>query len=130
MLIFRFVIEVLCIISNAGCVINQDRILVIITLGLAAYELFEYVYKENVLLLEKIEHKESTPYFDMNNKRINKNDRVIYYNKMYKISYGKIKGEDEKDEDYFLYEPDKAIVRFYISLKEAVKDEKGKLRII
>lgn len=49
---------------------------------------------------------------------------------MYKISYGEIIGEDVKNEDYFFYEPDKKMVRFNISLKEAVKDEKGKIRIL
>ncbi len=129
-LLFRFIIEVLCVISNSYCLIKQNKYLFIITLGLLGYELIDFVYKENVLWLDNIEYKESTPYFDTNNKRINKNDIVIFYNRMYKISYGEIIGEDVKNEDYFLYEPDKKMVRFYISLKEAVKDEKGKIRIL
>lgn len=129
LLLIRFSCELICIISNSYYLITQNIFWGLITIFFLTYDLFIFFYKENVTCLEAQNNKENTPYFDINNKRICKQDKVIYYNKIYRISYGEIKAENGIYEDYFLYETNGEGIRYFVSLNEAVKDENGKLRV-
>lgn len=96
------------------------------------FEIIKWVYIKNSNRWYYLE-KAYTDYFDTNGNRIAKDDRVIYYGKIYKIVYARDSDESETSivnrKKLWITEDTYGTLNLDIMLEEAVKDEKGKIRI-
>ena len=76
-------------------------------------------------------NKKYTQFFDVDGKRISRDDKVVYNQKIYQVF--SIKHEDFENRfepiEWCLAEYSVSILKKVISLEEAVKDEKGHLKI-
>ena len=78
-----------------------------------------------------------TPFFDCNNKRIAQNDSVIYYGRLYSIHLLDVEEHsvfiEEKREcrkkEWYLSKSNGGIICKEILLEDAVRDEKGKIKV-
>ncbi len=90
------------------------------------FGIINWVYIKNSNRWYYIE-KRYTDYFDMSGNRIAEDDKVIYYGKIYKIIYAR---EDEvMNSKLWLVEDTIRIIDKVILLEDAVKDEKGKIKV-
>lgn len=93
-----------------------------------------YIKNKNYWYFADIQY---TPFFDCNGKRIAQNDRVIYYGRLYSIHLLDVEEHsvfiEEKREyrkkEWYLLKSNSGIIRKEILLEDAVRDEKGKIKV-
>lgn len=117
------------IISN-----NKNIYFTYIVCGLFVFSNWLYTKNKNYWYLTKINY---TPYFDCVGNRIAQEDMVIYYGRLYKIYLLDLEEcsvfrEERKDfgkKEWYLSKDNSRIIDKKISLEDAVRDEKGKIKV-
>lgn len=112
-------------------VLNKDnKLIFVLYFYLLLFKVFAWLYVKNESKWISLE-KKYTPYFDCEGKRIPEDARVIYNGKLYKI-FLKLKNAGNSVDNKEWYLSDKmfgSTADLEILLENAVKDEKGKIKI-
>ena len=125
----------LCI-HGADVIKNADKKIYLLYL-ICCFCLFVnwlYIKNKNYWYFADIRY---TPFFDCNNKRIAQNDSVIYYGRLYSIYLLDLEEHsvfiEEKREcrkkEWYLSKSNGGIICKEILLEDAVRDEKGKIKV-
>ncbi len=128
-LLLRFSGNLLLCLQGVNVIENTDKNMYSIYLIYCFWWFVNWLYikNKNYWYFVKIKY---TPYFDCNGKRISEKDSVIYYGRLYDICLldaGAKSGYSKKE--WYLLKFDSTIAREKILLEEAVRDERGKIKV-
>ena len=135
-LLLKLVNNLLLCIHGIDVIKSADKKIYIIYLICCFYLFVNWLYikNKNYWYFADIKY---TPFFDCNGNRIAQNDSVIYYGRLYSLYLLDVeecsvfieeKGECRKKE-WYLSKSNSGIIRKEISLEDAVRDEKGKIKV-
>mgnify|MGYP004504373893 CR=1 FL=1 len=135
-LLLKLINNLFLCIHGVDVIKSEDKKIYLIYLICCFYWFVKglYIKNKNYWYLADIRY---TPFFDSDGKRIAQDDCVIYYGRLYKIHL--LDAEecsvfiDEKrgyrKKEWYLSKCDGGIIRKEVLLEDAVRDEKGKIKV-
>lgn len=135
-LAFKLTRNLLLCLEGTNEIIESDKSIYIICAIWFTLVFFYWLYEGNRDSWDLIGRK-YTPYYDYDGKRIAEDDRVVYYNRLYYVHFLEVEKGSLSEEggthfnkrEWYLSKDNSSIIHKEILLEEAVRDEKGKIKV-